>query len=341
MEKVLKGKRILVVEDESVFGSSIVGYLNSLGAITASASNGRVALQKVEEEMEPELIFCDLDMPIMNGLEFIHNMANKGLAIPIIIVSATNKMMEIDNALRLGATDILLKPIANFNEIKKIALNYLYPKLFSSELIERSQLRQEFMVLKHNTSTIWGLLKQLQPPVSQVIANCRINYRLLNIAGKTGLVFDIAALSEKEMIFYCLDASHSKDKSASSALLLRVAFNHLLKKKKFNKNNELIDLRNITNWLNRILNNEDAAEPLPLLLGYYDTCNKTILLSSTGLNAHIQSGNQQKQLDRRASFGTLKVKHLRHIVEQNSFWQCRVWNSRNQIKLIFSPLSCQ
>ncbi|MDX7987176.1 two-component system response regulator RssB [Xenorhabdus sp. 12] len=341
MEKVLRGKRILVVEDEPFFCTSLVDYLNSLGAITMCASNGQAALQKVESEIKPELIFCDLNMPVMNGLEFISHMTTRGMTIPIIIVSATKKMMEIDSALRLGAKDILLKPLTNFNEIKRIALDYLYPKLFSSEATDRNCLSQELARLKQNTATVWRVLKQFQPPVSQVIANCRVNYRLLNAVDKMGLIFDIAALSEREVMFYCLDISHAKDRDAASALLLRVAFNNLLRNKKLHKKNGLLDMQNIMNWLNQILNDAKGETPFSLLLGYYDTQNKTILLSSVGLNAHIKSGNYQKQLDKGSPFRRLEVVRASHNNERSSFWQCSVWNNRNQIKLMFSPTSYQ
>ncbi|MBD2811927.1 two-component system response regulator RssB [Xenorhabdus sp. Vera] len=337
MEKVLRGKKILVVEDEPVCCSLLVNYLNSLGAVTMCASNGEIALQKIATEIEPELIFCDLNMPLMNGLEFISHMAKKGLTIPVIIVSATKNMMKIDDALRLGAKDILLKPILNLNEIKKVALNYLYPQLFSSEAIERSSLVQELTILKQNTIATWRVLKQLQPPVSQIIANCRVNYRLLNTAGKTGLVFDIAAISEKEMMFYCFDVSHSKDRSAISALLLKVAFNNILKKRYFYKKKGLPGMQNIMHWLKQVVSNGKETEPLSLLLGYYDTHNKTILLSSAGLDAHVKSDDYQKQLDNGIPFRTLEVIHADHDSKRSAFWQCRIWNNRNQIKLMFSP----
>ncbi|MDE9431871.1 two-component system response regulator RssB [Xenorhabdus bovienii] len=337
MEKVLQGKRILVVEDEPVFCSLLTDYLNSLGAITMCASNGEMALQTVDREIKPELIFCDLSMPIMDGIEFMGHMAMKGLTIPIIIVSATNKMTEIDDVLRLGAKDILLKPIANLNEVKKMALDYLHPKVFMSDAIEQNRLIQELSKLKQNTESVWCLLQQLQPPVSQIIANCRVNYRLLNTVGKMGLVFDITALSDNEMIFYCLDISRSKDNGAVSALLLRVVFNNLLKKRKFHKKSGLPDMQEIMNWVNRILNDMEISEPLPLLLGYYNTHNKTILMSSAGLSARIQSGNHQQQLGRGIPHGTLKIIHSHQVCEHSSLWQCRIWNNKNQIKLMFSP----
>ncbi|WP_255296554.1 two-component system response regulator RssB [Xenorhabdus szentirmaii] len=339
MEKVLRGKKILVIEDEPVFCSSLADYLNSLGAIITCASNGEMALRKVETETTPELIFCDLNMPIMNGLEFIKRMTIKGETIPIIIVSATNKMMQIDNALRLGAKDILLKPISNFNEIKKIALNYLNPDLSAFEAMERKRLDQELMILQQNAAIAWRLLKQLQPPVSQIIANCRVNYRLLNTVGKPGLVFDVTTLSEKEIMFYCLDISYSKGRGWLSALLLRVAFNDLLKRMSAYKNNGIPDMQKSMSNLKRTMRDGRASESLPLLLGYYNTDNKTILLSSVGLNADVKLGGCQKQLEKGSRYDSLKIINPNQDRESRSFWQCKIWDNENQIKLMFSSPS--
>lgn len=67
MEKPLAGKNILVVEDETVFRSVIAGFLSSLGATIHQAENGLVALEQLKIQV-PDLILCDLAMPVMGGL---------------------------------------------------------------------------------------------------------------------------------------------------------------------------------------------------------------------------------------------------------------------------------
>lgn len=62
----LTHKRILIVEDEQVFRSVLVGYLASLGAETGEATNGIQALGAVDD-FKPDLILCDLAMPEMGG----------------------------------------------------------------------------------------------------------------------------------------------------------------------------------------------------------------------------------------------------------------------------------
>lgn len=97
----LTGKRILIVEDEQVFRSVLVGYLKSLGAQSHEASNGLQALSAVED-VQPDLILCDLAMPEMGGIEFVEHLRLQGDKIPILVISATDKMADIAKVLRLG-----------------------------------------------------------------------------------------------------------------------------------------------------------------------------------------------------------------------------------------------
>lgn len=73
----LTHKRILIVEDEQVFRSVLVGYLTSLGAETGEATNGLQALSAVDD-FKPDLILCDLAMPEMGGIEFVEHLRLQG-----------------------------------------------------------------------------------------------------------------------------------------------------------------------------------------------------------------------------------------------------------------------
>lgn len=94
----LTHKRILIVEDEQVFRSVLVGYLASLGAETGEATNGIQALGAVDD-FKPDLILCDLAMPEMGGIEFVEHLRLQGLQIPVLVISATDKMADIAKVL--------------------------------------------------------------------------------------------------------------------------------------------------------------------------------------------------------------------------------------------------
>ncbi|TDB63007.1 two-component system response regulator RssB [Photorhabdus khanii] len=338
MEKALAGKQILIVEDESVFSSLLAGYLRTLGAKVLVASNGAIALQILGREAHIELILCDLDMPVMNGIEFVAKLTNEGINIPVIIISATNKMAEVDEVLRLGAKDVLLKPVADLNEIKKAVLAYLHPTVFMSGAIEQNNLNKDWLTLKHNSDEALNMLKQLQPPVSQVIAHCKVNYRKLNMIDKPGLILDMAALSDNELAFYCLDISRSTEYGVISALLLRVAFNSLLQEHITHHSRRLPSMAGILNRINNLLGNAGLQGQFPLLLGYYHTINKTVLLTSAGLHASIKSGNRQIQLDSGVPLGTLRTICSNQVCSHSAEWQCRIWNTDSQIKLMLSSM---
>lgn len=223
----LTHKRILIVEDEQVFRSVLVGYLTSLGAETGEATNGLQALSAVDD-FKPDLILCDLAMPEMGGIEFVEHLRLQGLQIPVLVISATDKMADIAKVLRLGVQDVLLKPLTDLNRLREAVLACLYPNMFTSQAIEEVELFQDWDALSKNPSEAVKLLKQLQPPVQQTIAHCRINYRQLTTGENPGLVLDIAALSEKDLAFYCLDVTRAGDNGVLAALLLRALFNGLL-----------------------------------------------------------------------------------------------------------------
>lgn len=78
------------------------------------AKNGKEALDLLDKLVTlPDLIFLDINMPIMNGKEFllIGKKDSKLKDIPIVIYSTTAKTKEIDEFLQLGATDFLTKQV--------------------------------------------------------------------------------------------------------------------------------------------------------------------------------------------------------------------------------------
>lgn len=99
---------VLVVEDDNDIRESIVEMLKFEGYEVDSASNGKEALDKINEFSKPCLVLLDMMMPIMNGREFLdHVMKSADLApIPIIVVSAV-----ADKVNTLGARGYIKKPV--------------------------------------------------------------------------------------------------------------------------------------------------------------------------------------------------------------------------------------
>jgi CheY-like chemotaxis protein len=98
-------------DDREIFLSVVKSILP--GANYTIASNGEDALQKLNlNHLVPHLIFLDLNMPLMNGKQFLmeikkHENLN---SIPVVILSTSSDQNTIKDAMDLGARDFVTKP---------------------------------------------------------------------------------------------------------------------------------------------------------------------------------------------------------------------------------------
>src|SRR5215469_1655358 len=79
--------------------------------VAEKAMNGQFALQKIPR-VNPDVIILDLEMPEMNGIEFLQERKKQGIKIPVVILSSiAEKGAKITmEALGLGASDFVTKP---------------------------------------------------------------------------------------------------------------------------------------------------------------------------------------------------------------------------------------
>jgi len=335
MEKPLNGKQILIVEDELVFRTLLENFLQALGATIIPTADGLEALDALQRG-KPDMMICDLDMPRMNGIKLVEHLRARGNPLPILIISATENMSDIAHVLRLGVQDVLLKPIKDLERLREAVYECLYPSMFTSKVEEDEQLFQDWDALVRDPSAAAKLLKQLQPPVQQVIANCRINYRQLTMAEQPGLVLDIAALSEKDLAFYCLDVTRAGDNGVLAALLLRALFNGLLQEQLSGQGPRLPELSGLLKQVNLLLRQANLSGQFPLLVGYYHQGLKNLILVSAGLNATLNINTHQIQLNNGVPLGTLNSAHLNQISQRCDAWQCQVWGAGGRLRLMLS-----
>ena len=146
----IKGKKpnILVVDDNKINRAVVVSYLQQLGFEIREASNGKQALEKVEN-LKPDLVLLDLVMPIMDGFETTKALKNNPQFkdLPIIAISA-NAMFDVQlSSYRIGCNAFLSKPIDLKILIKSIAqfidIEWVYPELPKSPSLTHQNQPQQ------------------------------------------------------------------------------------------------------------------------------------------------------------------------------------------------------
>ncbi len=120
-------KSFLVVDDSGTMRQLITMTLKKMGCTQISdAPNGRVGLEKLEGGL-PDIVLTDIDMPEMNGLEFIEQARAKYASLPIVILSTHGDDATRDKGLMLGANDYLTKPLSGTKLMD--VLEKLFPDL--------------------------------------------------------------------------------------------------------------------------------------------------------------------------------------------------------------------
>ncbi len=102
-------EKILVVDDEP----SIRKYLQTLlevdGFEVEAVSSGREALERVNKGERPDFIILDVLMPEMNGLETLKEMMQVDRSLNVIMLSCSNEVGTVVEAIRIGAHDYLTR----------------------------------------------------------------------------------------------------------------------------------------------------------------------------------------------------------------------------------------
>ncbi|MDE3252892.1 MAG: response regulator [Bacteroidota bacterium] len=118
--------KILVVDDEKSIGLLLENFL-SQDYDVVQMSDSTLALDWLEENL-PDLIICDIQMPVIDGYSFLKTVRGRGFTshTPFIMLSAKSESKERIRCYQLGAQDYLTKPF-NPEELEEVIKKNLFP----------------------------------------------------------------------------------------------------------------------------------------------------------------------------------------------------------------------
>lgn len=167
--------KIMIIDDEYYFREALKISLPwaELGfEICGEAKNGKDALEKLAD-LNPDIVIVDINMPIMDGLEFAQNVRDAGNNCKMIILTGHSEFNYAKQAVQLGVYNYILKPVdeeelkASLIELKgiiekeaniKVEVNYLKQQVresipllkekFLNELIQGSLIKNNNEIMK-------------------------------------------------------------------------------------------------------------------------------------------------------------------------------------------------
>lgn len=154
-------RTILIVDDEPAIVQTLAGILQDEGFEVLTAPDGETALQVVEEE-GPDLVFLDIALPGLDGLEVLQQLKEQQPLLPVVMISAYGNVENAVRATRLGAYDFIEKP----PHADKIILTV-------RNALELSRLTEENLQLRRRTKPSEEIIGQ-SPVIQQLREQVRI-----------------------------------------------------------------------------------------------------------------------------------------------------------------------
>ena len=103
-------KRVLIVDDEEPIREMLQCFLETKGYRAQAAPGGREALMLIDEE-QPHLVFLDVRMPEMDGLEALGRIRRAHGQVPVVIMTGYGSVDSAVTAMKMGASDFISKPV--------------------------------------------------------------------------------------------------------------------------------------------------------------------------------------------------------------------------------------
>jgi two-component system response regulator AtoC len=131
---------VLIVDDERTLARAIKAFLVESGYEAEVAGDGEQALGLLES-LRPDVVFSDVRLPGMTGIELLRRIREFDAAIPVVIMTAYGTIEGAVEAVKLGAFDYLKKPV-DLEELK----------LLADRARETSQLKQELSYYRNRAA---------------------------------------------------------------------------------------------------------------------------------------------------------------------------------------------
>jgi len=177
-------KRILAVDDEPSMRRLLEISLRQAGYQPVVAENGQAALTILRND-NIDLVVSDLHMPVMDGLKLLEALRAENIETPVIIVTAQGEIASAVQAMKLGASDYILRPFDL--ETLEIAI---------SRALSVTRLKIENQFLRNEAEQIGKSLIGESPAirkVHQAISQVAAEKATVLIAGETGTGKELVA----------------------------------------------------------------------------------------------------------------------------------------------------
>lgn len=162
---------VLIIDDEDGLRHTLIRVLKLAGCVVSGAADAPQALNLINT-IPLDLVYLDIHLPSMNGLEVLQKIRSSQPDLPVILFTAHASLQTAVEAIRLGATDYLVKPVDPEVFVARTRV------ILEERIIERRkrEIREQIASLQ---AELHSLGDQSEPPAPGVIAKPETGDRFL------------------------------------------------------------------------------------------------------------------------------------------------------------------
>ena len=211
--------KILIVDDEPdiepLFIQNFRKQIREKQWSFLFCSNGKTALQQLQQNPEIDVVLSDINMPVMDGLTFLEEIKKHNIFAQTVIISAYSDMKNIRTAMNRGAFDFITKPM-NFDDVQKtIQKTIQYIKEQKKALEDQKQL----LSLQKELDIARSIQKSILPSPISPSPQCFITAQVMPAKEVGGDFYDFFPINSDCIGFSIADVSGKGISSAVFAVV--------------------------------------------------------------------------------------------------------------------------
>ncbi|MDV6316925.1 response regulator [Idiomarina sp. HP20-50] len=303
---------ITLIEDDPVFQSVVNQFLVNSGYDVQCASNGGQGIDICRRE-RPDIVLCDLKLPDIDGLQVIEKLLKVCTSTPIIVISASEKMSDIREAVRLGAWDYLVKPIQSLNVIENAIEHCLKRyQLEETYLHDVWELDAHLDLLYQDDVIVGRLVEELLPEGALSLNDYHFGCRVTDF-GQAPVWVDYRPLTQGKVLVVMAVAQNATEQNLLPLLVLKTLIDPLIRQYLSGHDNTLLSPAALLSHLNHELCHSQVRTAFDTLVGVVDTKEHSWLWAQAGDKFQPEPGAKPDLalgIWQHANFREHKIEHL-------------------------------
>jgi DNA-binding response OmpR family regulator len=148
-------KKILIIEDNKAVRENIEEILTLSGYEVSAAENGKKGIEVAQSSL-PDLIICDIMMPILDGYGVLHLLSKSAetSSVPFIFLTAKSDRADFRKGMEMGADDYITKPFDDIELLNAIEVRLKKSELVKQEFSANAKGLDEFLNLARMTAKV-------------------------------------------------------------------------------------------------------------------------------------------------------------------------------------------